>query len=407
MRISCPHCHQPLQVEEAWAGLEVDCPLCHGKLVVPAVSAAPSPHDADAKPPRSSRKTNYKLAVWKRRQRSRRMISVALLFVFLAGAAAALNHYRGERPALEALRDLAARAVEWVSTRLAPPKPPPTPAPTPALTPEPTPTATATPTPEPTPEPKDAVAWLIENPERRPKTLVLRDAVDFPALYEGRVVGSVKVPAGSTVKLVDIRPDVVEVRFRDGTAEVSHDRTNLRELAEEEMAKPEPEPAPLIASAPSPKPSPQPTAKPRREQLGATVMKDKNGKITGTSFRVWAPHAETVSVVGSFNRWKPEADQMTLDKATGIWAAQVGDAKPGDEYMYLINGKDERRDPRGRELSSGGKSVVHDPEAFDWEGVTPPRSELRDLVVYQLHPGTFHDPEPADGRMGTLRDAAS
>jgi len=27
----------------------------------------------------------------------------------------------------------------------------------------------------------------------------------------------------------------------------------------------------------------------------------------GTTFRVWAPHADAVSVVGSFNDWSPEA----------------------------------------------------------------------------------------------------
>ena len=405
MLIACPHCQQQLQVEEAWAGLEVDCPLCQGKLIVPGPPAI-APAAPPARPAGNTRrKTNYSLEAWKRQQRARRMFSVVLLLALLGGAALLFNHYRGERPPAEAFRHFAQQVVDWFNTRFFTPPPAPTPTPTP--TPEPTPELTPTPepTPVPTPEPLDPVAWLMDNPDRRPPILVLREPVMFPALYEGRVVGKVKVPSGAKVKLVEIRPDAIEVRFRDGTAKVAYDATNLRELAAEEMAKPLPEPTPEVAEAPSPLPKAPAEPASRDDVLGPTVQRDKDGNISGTTFRVWAPNAESVSVVGSFNRWKPESDKMTLDKDTGVWIAEVAKAKPGDEYIYLINGDLERRDPRGRELSGAGKSVVHDPSAFDWEGVTSPQSELRDLVIYQLHPGTFHDPEPGDGRMATLRDA--
>jgi 1,4-alpha-glucan branching enzyme len=87
----------------------------------------------------------------------------------------------------------------------------------------------------------------------------------------------------------------------------------------------------------------------------------------------------------------------------------VREAKPGDEYMFLINGELERKDPRARMVTaSDGKGVIYDTEAFDWGGTsrpaTPPPGEL---VIYQLHPGTFHDPDPRDGEPGTLRDAAA
>jgi 1,4-alpha-glucan branching enzyme len=98
---------------------------------------------------------------------------------------------------------------------------------------------------------------------------------------------------------------------------------------------------------------------------------------------------------------------MVLEKETGVWKTEVAEAKPGDEYMYFVNGDKERRDPRGRQLSDEGKSVVHDPAAFDWDDTSPPRIELHDLVIYQMHPGTFFDPEPDDGRSATLRDAIS
>jgi 1,4-alpha-glucan branching enzyme len=244
----------------------------------------------------------------------------------------------------------------------------------------------------------------MENPDRRPQNLILRENTKFPAMYEGRTVGKIDVPAGKEVRVVDIEADVVVVRFREGTAKVPYDATNLREAAAAEMAKPAPTPAPEIAEAPTPTPAAV-IPKIREDQLGAMLQRDKSGKITGTTFRVWAPNAESVSVVGSFNSWKAARDKMTVDKEAGVWTAEVARAKPGDEYMFMINGDLERRDPRGREVSAEGKSVINDPADFDWEDTTPPSTKLSDLVIYQLHPGTFHDSSPNDGDMATLRDA--
>ena len=36
----------------------------------------------------------------------------------------------------------------------------------------------------------------------------------------------------------------------------------------------------------------------------------KEGGRRGFLFRVWAPHAEEVSVVGDFNDWDPDANKM-------------------------------------------------------------------------------------------------
>lgn len=143
-------------------------------------------------------------------------------------------------------------------------------------------------------------------------------------------------------------------------------------------------------------------------QLGAIVNKSPDGRVAGTTFRVWAPNAKSVSVVGSFNNWSPTRHRMKQEGSGGIWAAEVSGAKPGDEYMYLINGNLERKDPRARKVtSSDGKGVIYDPSAFDWGDVAGWKSSaaLNDLVIYQLHPGTFYDPKPGDGRPGTLLDA--
>jgi 1,4-alpha-glucan branching enzyme len=144
------------------------------------------------------------------------------------------------------------------------------------------------------------------------------------------------------------------------------------------------------------------------EPLGAIVGKTPAGRVKSVTFRVWAPNAESVSVIGTFNGWNARRDVMRKENASGVWSIEVRAAKPGDEYLYLINGELERKDPRARQVSACEKrSIVYDTEAFDWGRPAPsaPAAPVGELVLYQLHPGTFHDPDPSDDTPGTLRDA--
>ena len=84
----------------------------------------------------------------------------------------------------------------------------PTPAPTPTPTPAATPTPLPTPVPTPTPLP-DPIAWLKEHKESWPKEVLTTGEVEFPLLYDGKVVGSVKRPAKELVKLLDVATDAL------------------------------------------------------------------------------------------------------------------------------------------------------------------------------------------------------
>jgi 1,4-alpha-glucan branching enzyme len=146
------------------------------------------------------------------------------------------------------------------------------------------------------------------------------------------------------------------------------------------------------------------------DPLGANVERTPGGRVKSVNFRVWAPNAESVHVIGTFNHWNARRDAMRKENASGVWSLEVRAAKPGDEYLYLIDGKLERKDPRARRVSAcETRSVVYDPEAFDWGDAAPfkPSGSIGGMVMYQLHPGTFHDPDPSDGEPGTLRDAAA
>ncbi len=111
----------------------------------------------------------------------------------------------------------------------------------------------------------------------------------------------------------------------------------------------------------------------------------------GVAFRVWAPHAESVAVIGTFNDWSPERHPMSPE-GDGYWFTDVAEARVGHEYRYhLVNGDQtlSRIDPYAREVTSSvGNGVVHDPD-FDWgddQSRMPPWNEA---VIYELHIGTF------------------
>ena len=113
----------------------------------------------------------------------------------------------------------------------------------------------------------------------------------------------------------------------------------------------------------------------------------------GVAFRVWAPHAERVAVVGSFNGWDAKKHRMSAEP-DGRWFVDVAEAKVGDQYKFLLTtaqGQLSRIDPYAREVTSSvGNAIVHDTR-FDWEGDNSPLASWNELVIYELHVGTFND----------------
>jgi 1,4-alpha-glucan branching enzyme len=115
----------------------------------------------------------------------------------------------------------------------------------------------------------------------------------------------------------------------------------------------------------------------------------------GVAFRVWAPHSEQVSVIGSFNDWDGDKHPMQSEE-NGYWYADVEEAHVGDQYKFLLitaTGDYKRIDPYAREVTSSvGNAIVHD-TSFDWQGDDFSLAPWNELVVYELHVGTFNDQE--------------
>lgn len=116
-------------------------------------------------------------------------------------------------------------------------------------------------------------------------------------------------------------------------------------------------------------------------------------------FRVWAPFAQAVSVMGDFSKWQPIP--MVKDEETGVWETKVDDVEAGSGYKYQIKGYDGviryHNDPRAMALtdSDDGAGVISDGK-FDWQGYDKlVMLPIDQQVLYELHVGTFVRPDPA------------
>ncbi len=124
--------------------------------------------------------------------------------------------------------------------------------------------------------------------------------------------------------------------------------------------------------------------------------------VEATTFRVWAPHANAVYVTGEFAGWAPKAYALQHE-ADGYWACAVAGVQPGQAYAFVITYQGQelwRVDPYAREVRGEGEkatAIVVDTEAFDWEGDNFRMPNWNEMVIYELHVGSFA-PDAASGR---------
>ena len=131
---------------------------------------------------------------------------------------------------------------------------------------------------------------------------------------------------------------------------------------------------------------------------------EENGEA-GAVFRVWAPHAKAVSIVGDFNSWTP--GEHPMEKVTdGIWERFVPGIKQFDVYKYCITTPaDElvyKADPYAfhTETRPSNGSKVYDIEGYTWgDAAWVSDEEKRDVInspmsIYELQAGSWKkDPE--------------
>ncbi len=122
----------------------------------------------------------------------------------------------------------------------------------------------------------------------------------------------------------------------------------------------------------------------------------------GVRFAVWAPNAQNVWVLGSFNDWAEEEYAMERLEPNGIWELFVPGVKVGDYYKYLILTADGRKlfkaDPYANwaELRPGTASRVADISKLKWsdDAWMKARAETENIYekpmnIYEVHPGSW------------------
>ena len=134
---------------------------------------------------------------------------------------------------------------------------------------------------------------------------------------------------------------------------------------------------------------------------------EENGEA-GAVFRVWAPHAKAVSIVGDFNSWTP--GEHPMEKVTdGIWERFVPGIKQFDVYKYCITTPaDElvyKADPYAfhTETRPSNGSKVYDIEGYTWgDAAWVSDEEKRDVInspmsIYELQAGSWKMKDPENG----------
>ncbi len=134
-------------------------------------------------------------------------------------------------------------------------------------------------------------------------------------------------------------------------------------------------------------------------KLGAHCM-SRDGQH-GVHFSVWAPNAESVSVIGEFNGWNKQSHPLQPYGSSGIWQAFIPNVPVGSTYKYYISSRHngyrvDKTDPFGfcQEQSPSTGSIVadlqYDWQDADWMNQARERNRLdRPMSIYEMHLGSW------------------
>ncbi len=117
--------------------------------------------------------------------------------------------------------------------------------------------------------------------------------------------------------------------------------------------------------------------------IGATPLPDGSAV-----FKVWSPTRTVAHVRGEFNSWGT-ADPMT--KVGEHFTVHVSAANPGQMYKYYFQNSVWNTDPRGRALNASDNynAYLLSPFTYDWQVDDFDVPDFEQMIVYQLHVGTF------------------
>lgn len=132
-------------------------------------------------------------------------------------------------------------------------------------------------------------------------------------------------------------------------------------------------------------------------------------------FRVWAPHAKAVAVVGDFNEWQPT--NLKLLGENGIWQGEVESVRSGDLYKFQITAQDGQTqlkiDPFAQQFETkpGDAAIVGEELKYRWHDSLwlarrkRMHATSRPINIYEVHLGSWQ--RHTDGRYYSYTELAS
>ncbi|MEE4242454.1 MAG: 1,4-alpha-glucan branching protein GlgB [Desulfopila sp.] len=152
------------------------------------------------------------------------------------------------------------------------------------------------------------------------------------------------------------------------------------------------------------------------DHLGSHLKTIAN--VAGTVFRVWAPSAKRVSVVGHFNGWDGRVHAMRSLGSSGIWELFIPGIGENELYKFEIKTSHDdlllKSDPFQfyGELRPATASIVRDLNRYTWNdhdwmsGGSASVPYSSPMSIYEVHPGSWQR-DPADpDRFLTFRELA-
>jgi len=148
------------------------------------------------------------------------------------------------------------------------------------------------------------------------------------------------------------------------------------------------------------------------DKLGCHLARD--GK--SAHFAVWAPNAQSVSVIGEWNGWDPGAHALAQrGDGSGVWQGKVAGATRGQAYKYRIESKVgghvvDKADPFGffseHPPATGSRvwTLEYEWNDAEWMKTRAARNGLDSpMAIYELHPGSWRR---KDGEFLSYRELA-
>lgn len=148
------------------------------------------------------------------------------------------------------------------------------------------------------------------------------------------------------------------------------------------------------------------------QMLGSLYIPENAEHSEGFCFRVWAPNATSVSLVGDFNLWRIDEHRMQRIEDTGIWMIFVPGMGVGERYKYAItmaNGNTRlKADPFAffAEQRPNTASITYRLDRYEWKNSSNNNRQpyTSPMLIYEVHVGSWrrHD----DGSFFSYRDLA-